>query len=138
MADLTGTVALVSGASRGVGKGIALALGEAGATVYLTGRTVEPGTGPEGLPGTIAQTAEEVLQRGGRAVAIRCDHRDDAQVEAVFRQIADEEGRLDLLVNNVWGGYEGLIHDGRYVESFPFWEQPLSRWDSMFAAGVRA
>jgi NAD(P)-dependent dehydrogenase (short-subunit alcohol dehydrogenase family) len=138
MSELTGQVALVTGASRGVGKGVALALGEAGAIVYLTGRTVEPGTGPDGLPGTILETATEIEARGGQAIAIRCDHRDDTQVEAVFRQVAAEQGRLDLLVNNVWGGYEGLIHDGRYIDSFSFWEQPIERWDSMFAAGVRA
>jgi NAD(P)-dependent dehydrogenase (short-subunit alcohol dehydrogenase family) len=138
MIQLSGKVALVTGASRGVGRGVALPLGEAGATVYLTGRTVEPGTGPDGLPGTILETAEEVRARGGRAIAIRCDHRDDTQVEAVFRQITAEHGRLDLLVNNVWGGYEKLVHDGRYIDSFPFWEQPIDRWDSMFAAGVRA
>ena len=138
MTDLAGRVVLVTGASRGVGKGIALALGEAGATVYLTGRTVERGTGPEGLPGTIVETAEEVAARGGRAIAIRCDHRDDAQVEAVFRRISEEQNRLDVLVNNVWGGYEGLMYEGQYVDSLPFWRQPLSRWDSMFSAGVRA
>jgi NAD(P)-dependent dehydrogenase (short-subunit alcohol dehydrogenase family) len=59
-------------------------------------------------------------------------------VEAVFNRILEEQRRLDLLVNNVWGGYEQLMHDGRYIDSFPFWEQPLSRWDSMFVAGVRA
>lgn len=131
-------VALVTGASRGVGKGVALALGEAGLTVYLTGRTVEEGAGVEGLPGTIYRTAQEVEHIGGRAIPVPCDHRDDAQVEAVFRRIMNDHRRLDILVNNVWGGYEGLTLDGRYVDSLPFWEQPLARWDGMFAAGVRA
>ena len=138
MANPTGKIALVTGTSRGLGKGIALALGEAGATVYITGRTVEPGTGPDGLPGTILETAAEIEARAGRAIAIPCDHRDDAQVEAVFDCIRREQGRLDILVNNVWGGYEHLLLDGRYIDSFPFWEQPIERWDSMFAAGVRA
>ncbi len=138
MANLAGMVALVTGASRGVGKGVALGLGEAQATVYITGRTVQEGAGVDGLLGTIYQTAEEVERLGGRAVPVLCDHRDDAQVKALFRRIVDDHGRLDLLVNNVWGGYEHLLLDGRYVDSLPFWEQPIERWDSMFAAGVRA
>ncbi|MDQ2745466.1 MAG: SDR family NAD(P)-dependent oxidoreductase [Chloroflexota bacterium] len=137
-ADLTGKVAIVTGASRGVGKGIALGLGEAGATVYVTGRTVEEGTGREGLPGTIHQTAEEVTVLGGHGVALRCDHRNDVEVEAVFRQIVAEQGRLDILVNNVWGGYEMMSENGEFTWQLPFWEQPLGRWDAMFAAGVRA
>jgi len=135
---LAGTVALVTGASRGVGKGVALGLGEARATVYLTGRTVREGTGVDGLPGTIYQTAQEVERLGGQAIPIPCDHRDDAQVDTLFGRIMREHGHLDLLVNNVWGGYEHLIVDDQYVDNLPFWEQPVERWDSMFAAGVRA
>jgi NAD(P)-dependent dehydrogenase (short-subunit alcohol dehydrogenase family) len=132
MIRLDGKVALVTGASRGVGKGIAVALGNAGATVYVTGRSVA-GEATTSLPGTIDETAAEA---GARAV--RCDHRDDGQVRAVFDRIEREEGRLDVLVNNVWGGYE-LLHEGEY-ETFggPFWEAPLSIWDGMFSAGVRA
>ena len=85
MKTLAGKVALVTGASRGVGKGIALGLGEAGATVYLTGRTVEEGRAVGDLPGTIQQTADEVTQRGGQGIALRCDHRNDTEVEAVFQ-----------------------------------------------------
>jgi len=135
---LAGTVALVTGASRGVGKGVALGLGEARATVYLTGRTLQEGTGVDGLPGTIYQTAQEVERLGGQAIPIPCDHRDDPQVDALFGRIMREHGRLDLLVNNVWGGYEHLIVDDQYVDNLPFWKQPIERWDSMFAAGVRA
>ncbi len=138
MVHLAGTVALVTGASRGVGKGVALGLGEARATVYLTGRTVREGTGVDGLPGTIYQTAQEVERLGGQAIPIPCDHRDDAQVDTLFGRIMREHGHLDLLVNNVWGGYEHLIVDDQYVDNLPFWEQPVERWDSMFAAGVRA
>jgi NAD(P)-dependent dehydrogenase (short-subunit alcohol dehydrogenase family) len=119
---LEGTVAVVTGASRGVGKGIALALGEAGAEVWVTGRS------------TVEETAAEVTARGGRGVAARIDHADDAQVEALFERVRQEAGRLDLVVANAWGGYEG--HDYRTFGA-PFWEQPLSRWRSMFDAGLR-
>src|SRR3990170_2054328 len=102
--DLKGKVALVTGGSRGVGKGVALGLGEAGATVYVTGRTVREGSGPllmgRALPGTIAQTAEEVSRLGGQGVAVRCDHRDDAEVESLFQRIRADQNRLDILVNN--------------------------------------
>jgi NAD(P)-dependent dehydrogenase (short-subunit alcohol dehydrogenase family) len=74
----------------------------------------------------------------GRGVAIQCDHRDDKQVEEAFRRIADEQGRLDILVNTVWGGYERMIEDGEFTWMRPFWQQPLWRWDAMFEAGVRA
>src|SRR6476619_2439410 len=104
MGTLSGKVALVTGASRGVGKGIALGLGEAGATVYVTGRTTEPGNGREGSAGTIYEKADEVTQQGGRGIALACDHRDDAQVRAAFKRVLDEEGQIDILVNNVWGG----------------------------------
>ncbi len=131
-------VALVTGASRGVGKGIALALGEAGAAVYVTGRSVADGERTTSLPGTIDDTAAEVRARGGEAFAVRCDHRDDGGVREVFARIERERGRLDLLVNNVWGGYEPL-HEGQYEQfGAAFWEQPLDTWDGMFDAGVRA
>jgi NAD(P)-dependent dehydrogenase (short-subunit alcohol dehydrogenase family) len=134
MALLRGSVAVVTGASRGVGKGIALALGEAGATVYVTGRSVEGGT-TEGLPGTVRDTAEAVTQRGGQGVAVRCDHTADAEVEALVARVKQEQGRLDLLVNNVWGGYERFDWS-RFAA--PFWEQPLKHWSGMFESGVRA
>jgi dehydrogenase/reductase SDR family protein 1 len=112
-------VALVTGASRGVGRGVAAALADAGARVFATGRTIEPSTLPAGV------------------TAIRCDHTDDAAVEAAFREIDEHAGRLDILVNSAWGGYERMIEDGRFTWSTPFWEQPLWRWDSMMTAGVR-
>jgi NAD(P)-dependent dehydrogenase (short-subunit alcohol dehydrogenase family) len=138
MFDLKGQVALVTGASRGVGRGIALGLGEAGATVYITGRTVVEGTGREGLAGSVQRTAEEVSERGGQGIPVVCDHRDDAQVEALFARIRSEQGRLDILVNNVWAGYEYMVEDNEFTWTRPFWQQPLWRWDAMFVAGVRA
>ncbi|MDQ3804180.1 MAG: SDR family NAD(P)-dependent oxidoreductase [Acidobacteriota bacterium] len=122
MSDLIGKVAVVTGASRGVGKGVALGLGEAGATVYATGRTVSGETFGADVP----------------ISPVRCDHTDDSQVESVFRRIIGEQGRLDLLVNSVWGGYENMVEGGEFTWPLPFWRQPLWRWDAMFAAGVRA
>ena len=125
--DLRGTVAIVTGASRGVGKGVALGLGEAGATVYVTGRTVEPGA----LPGTIGETAAQVTALGGRGVAVRCDHALDAEVEALFARVDADEGRLDVLVNNAFAIPDGPLA-GR------FWELPISHWDVMHTVGLRS
>jgi NAD(P)-dependent dehydrogenase (short-subunit alcohol dehydrogenase family) len=136
MQPLQGKVALVTGASRGVGKGIAMSLGEAGATVYVTGRTLDEKQAAVPLAGTVTQTAEEVTRLGGRGIAIRCDHHDDAQVEAAFRQIQAEQGRLDILVNNAWAGYEGYATGSHYPPNFPFWQKPISYWDENLA-GVR-
>src|SRR5271154_1556939 len=98
MGSLTGRVAVVTGASRGVGKGIALALAEQGATIYVTGRTVSPGASP--LPGSVGETALEVGRRGGKAIAVQVDHANDTQVAALFEQVRREQGRLDVLVNS--------------------------------------
>lgn len=138
MKPLSGKVALVTGASRGVGKGIALGLGEAGATVYLTGRTVEEGQAAVNLPGTINQTADEVTRLGGRGIAVPCDHTNDGEVERLFQQIHAEQSRLDILANNVWGGYEHFYDGTQFWLEKGFWTAPLSRWDKMFQAGVRA
>jgi NAD(P)-dependent dehydrogenase (short-subunit alcohol dehydrogenase family) len=137
--DLSGTVAVVTGASRGAGRAIALVLGEAGATVYVTGRSVRGAPSGPGRAGTIHETAEEVAARGGDGIAVRCDHADDADVRSLFARVSREQGRLDLLVNNAWGGYEQ--RSGEPEVAFfgtPFWQQPLWRWDGMFTAGVRA
>ena len=115
-------MSVVTGATRGVGRGIALALGDAGATVYVTGRS------------TVAETAADVSARGGRGIPVRTDHTDDRQVEALFGRVREEAGRLDLVVANAWGGYAD--HDSRTFNA-PFWEQPLSRWQTMFEAGLR-
>ena len=138
MNSLSGKVAVVTGASRGVGKGIALGLGEAGATVYVTGRTVKDKTDAGRLGGTVFTTAEEVTAIGGKGIGIQCDHTDDLQVEATFKSIAKESKKIDILVNNAWAGYENM-HEGRRFTYFkPFWEQPFWRWNAMFDAGVRA
>ena len=128
-------VALVTGASRGVGAGIAKALGEAGCAVYVTGRSTRDRIDPEALPGTIEDTAEAVTAAGGIGSAIACDHRDEAQIEAVIARIQAERGRLDILVNNAWGGYER--HPGASFAG-PFMAQPTHYWDDMFEGGLKA
>lgn len=126
---LEGKVALVTGASRGIGKGIALVLAEAGATVYISGRTVEEGKGAVPLDGSIGGTAAEGAARGGVILPVRCDHSDDAQVAALFERIAAEQGRLDILVNNAWRGYEGYSTGAAWPPNHPFWEKPVTYWD---------
>jgi len=118
-------IALVTGSSRGLGKGIALALGDAGWTVWVTGRT-------ERGELSIGETAAQVDARGGRGVPVRCDHADDAQVEAVFAQIDEAHGRLDLLVNNCFAIPREPIW------TTPFWEQPIASWDLMHTVGLRS
>jgi NAD(P)-dependent dehydrogenase (short-subunit alcohol dehydrogenase family) len=133
--DLRGAVAIVTGASRGAGRSIAAVLGETGAKVYVTGRSTRGAGTTEDMPGTIDETAEEVGRRGGTGVPVRCDHTVDADVERLVDRVRREDGQLDVLVNNAWGGYEA--HD--YLTfTVPFWEQPRTRWDAMFTAGVRA
>jgi NAD(P)-dependent dehydrogenase (short-subunit alcohol dehydrogenase family)/rhodanese-related sulfurtransferase len=111
-------------------------LARRGATVYVSGRSVAGGTTTNGVPGTIDDTAREVADRGGRGIAVRCDHTVDADVESLFSRIREDHGRLDVLVNNVWGGYEHS--ECRPLPMVPFWQQSLHQWDAMFTAGVRA
>ncbi|HWK48447.1 MAG TPA: SDR family NAD(P)-dependent oxidoreductase [Steroidobacter sp.] len=129
MSSLSDKIAVVTGASRGIGKGIALALAEEGATVYVTGRTVTPGSYP--LPGTVGETAAEVTRRGGKGIAVQVDHANDIQVAALFERVKSEHGRLDILVNNAFSLPEDL------TEPKPFWEKPLSNWE-MVDVGVRS
>ena len=130
MGALDGRVAIVTGASRGIGKGCALELGAAGATVYLTGRTLTEGAAP--LPGTIGATADEISAAGGTAIAVACDHRDDARVEVLFARVASEQGRLDVLVNNAF------LIPRELTSGKPFWEVPISNWDDMIGVGTRS
>jgi NAD(P)-dependent dehydrogenase (short-subunit alcohol dehydrogenase family) len=134
-ASLQSRVAIVTGASRGAGRGIALALGDAGAIVYVTGRSIRGKATTENLPGTIEDTAEAVTARGGRGIAVRCDHTVDSDVEALFARVKQIQGRLDILINNAWGGYEK--HDYKTFGA-AFHEQPMRHWDGMFTSGVRA
>lgn len=112
-------VALVTGGSRGVGRGIARSLAYDGMVVYVTGRTVVDADLPDGV------------------VRLSCDHTDDDQVAGVFERIKADHGRLDLLVNNVWGGYAQMVENSEFTWSRPFWLQPLWRWDAMMTVGVR-
>jgi NAD(P)-dependent dehydrogenase (short-subunit alcohol dehydrogenase family) len=130
-------VAWVTGASRGIGRGAAVALGQAGWAVYVTARSSAAGR-TTALPGTVEEAARAVTAAGGQGVPIVCDHRDDAAVAGVCAQITAEHGRLDLLVNNAWGGYAGLAARAWDGWTAPFWVQPLSLFDDMFADGVRA
>jgi NAD(P)-dependent dehydrogenase (short-subunit alcohol dehydrogenase family) len=129
LGSLSGKVAVVTGATRGIGKGIALALAHEGATVYVTGRTVTTGSYP--LPGTVGETAAEVDRRGGKGIAVQVDHAKDDDVAALFDQVRQEQGRLDILVNNAFSLPEDL------TEPQPFWEKPLSNWE-MVDVGVRS
>jgi NAD(P)-dependent dehydrogenase (short-subunit alcohol dehydrogenase family) len=134
--SLADKVAVVAGASRGCGRGIALALGDAGATVYVTARTWRGGPVPnDGAPGTIEDTAEEVTRRGGRGIPLQVDYREPARVAAALERIHGDRGRLDVLAMAVWGGNE------RYLDpawNRPFWEQPIGLWQEWIGAGPQA
>jgi len=112
--------ALVTGASRGVGRGIASALSASGYRVYATGRSILSADLPEAV------------------VRIPCDHLKDEETAQAFAQVLSEAGSLDVLVNNAWGGYEKMAENGVFTWGLPFWEQPAHRWSSMLDAGVRA
>ncbi len=129
MGALTGKVAVVTGASRGIGKGISLVLASEGATVYVTGRSVTPGLAP--LPGTIGETAKEVDSRGGKGIAVQVDLAKEDQIAGLFEQVKREQGRLDILVNNAIFIPDELTQPG------PFWEKPLSNWE-MIDIGLRS
>ncbi|GAB1598591.1 dehydrogenase/reductase SDR family member 1-like [Argonauta hians] len=128
---LTGFVCLVTGATRGIGKGIALQLGEAGATVYVTGRTLNK---TEKSIGSLCETVDDINGRGGCGIAVQVDHSKDDEIDRLFQKINSEQnGRLDLLVNNAYSGVSNLMeHAGK-----PFWEQPISIWDDINVVGLR-
>lgn len=128
--SLAGKICLVTGASRGIGRGIALALGEQGATVYITGRTLDPDSKQQG---SLKVTADEITARGGTAIPIQCDHEVDAQIDQLFSTIKDQQGRLDLLVNNAFKGVVGI---GGNV-NVPFWQQDISTFDDPIKVGLR-
>jgi NAD(P)-dependent dehydrogenase (short-subunit alcohol dehydrogenase family) len=124
MGKLTGKVVVITGASRGIGKGMAIALAREGATVYVTGRTVAAGEHP--LPGTVGETAAECNAVGGKGIAVACDHGNPEQIAALFDQVRREQGRLDILINNAFPIPDDLL------EPLGFWEKPLSNlemWD---------
>lgn len=129
MKPLENKIALVTGGTRNVGKGIAIALGEAGATVYVTGRSITD------------NDVKGITKAGGKGIAVICNHENDNEVKKVFDQIAKNEGKLDILVNNAWGGYNRLRnrkkHEG-FKWKAPFWEQTFDLWDEMNKVGVRS
>lgn len=130
MSNRNAPIAIVTGASRGVGRGIAIALGSHGCTVYVTGRSQKPGQ-VENLPGTIYETADAISAAGGKGIAVLCDHSDDAQTKALFDQVEREQGRLDILVNNAAKVGDTLTDPGS------FWEKPLSMVD-LLDVGLRS
>src|SRR5260370_13492466 len=129
---MSGKVAIVTGASRGIGRGVAVGLGEAGWTVYVTAGTVRDGESDR--PGSITKAAEQVTRAGGHGVAMRSDHSVDAETEAVFRHVEDEQGGLDLLVNNA----TSYSTDLGPREDAMFWDLPVAAWDQSHEVGLRS
>ncbi|WP_066384084.1 MULTISPECIES: SDR family NAD(P)-dependent oxidoreductase [unclassified Anabaena] len=136
MKYLEGKVALVTGATRGIGKGIAIGLGEAGATVYITGRRLDSNSASgEDIGGSLSETKSAVEQAGGVCIPVQVDHSDDEQVKLLFERIQDEQhGQLDLLVNNVYAGVQAL----KDAQGKPFWEREPSLWDACNNVGLRS
>lgn len=133
--NLKGKVALVTGASRGIGKGIAIGLGEAGALVYITGRSVNQTNSIDSISGSLLETKTAIEKAGGICIAVPVDHSDDEQIKSLFDQIDREQnGQLDLLVNNAYGGVRSLID----AKGKPFWESDLSLWDVCNQVGLRS
>lgn len=141
MSTLKECIAVVAGGSRGAGRGIALALGEAGATVYVVGRSTRGGPRPlDGAPGTIEETADEVTARGGAGIPVRADCTSEPEVAELFERVRRDHGRLDLLANAVWGGHDMYASFDEAMKGMgrPFWQQPASDWHYMMNAGPYA
>jgi len=137
--DLRGRVAVVAAASRGAGRGIALALGDCGATVYATSRTTRGGPKPpDGAPGCVEDTAEEVTKRGGKGIPVRGDYMVESDVAALFERVEREQGRLDIAVNAAFGGdrFIDFLH-GKW-RTAPFWETECAAWRELMMAGPSA
>ena len=134
---LKNKVALVTGASRGIGKGVAIALAKDGAKVYITGRTEFPSQN-NALNGSLQETQEAIHAFGGQCIPLRCDHTIDTDVDRVFEVISKSEKTLDIVVNCAWGGYEHFNDGTEFWKEEGFWSAPMDRWDKMLTAGVRA
>ena len=132
MSNLEGKVALVTGATRGVGKGIAMGLGEAGAIVYITGRSLD--SSENDLSGSLSETQAAIENAGGKCIPVQVDHGDDEQVKKLFDRIKAEQGQLDLLVNNVFSGVRAI----RDAYGEPFWKSEPDVWDAINNVGLRS
>ena len=134
--SLKNKVAVVAGASRGCGRGIAVALGEMGATVYVTGRSIRGGPAPvDNISGTIEETAEEVTRRGGYGIPVQVDHANAAEVAELFARVERDQERLDILACAVWGGNERFTDP---IWKQPFWNLPAAFWNDFMGAGPQA
>merc|ERR1712086_456258 len=138
--DLKGQVAIVTGASRGIGRGIAVGLGEQGATVYITARTKakgelnSAGVGGKSQAGSLEEACEQVEAAGGVCIPVQCDSADDGQIAALFARVMEEQGRLDVLVNNAFSAVSWLPkHTGK-----PFWDKGPEAWDTVNNVGLRS
>ncbi|CBN79894.1 Short-chain dehydrogenase/reductase [Ectocarpus siliculosus] len=130
--DLRGKVAVVTGSSRGIGKGIAVTLGQRGCTVYVTGRSVGGNTTDKEIGGSLEETAAEIEAAGGKGIPVACDHAKDEQVKALFERVESEQGRLDILVNNAFA-----LGPGDQLQA-KFWTQGADAWDSLITVGLRS
>ncbi|CBN79900.1 oxidoreductase, short chain dehydrogenase/reductase family [Ectocarpus siliculosus] len=130
--DLRGKVAVVTGSSRGIGKGIAVTLGQRGCTVYVTGRSVGGNTTDKEIGGSLEETAAEIEAAGGKGIPVACDHAKDEQVKALFEKVESEQGRLDILVNNAFA-----LGPGDQLQA-KFWTQGADAWDSLITVGLRS